>query len=77
MAAFEALISLGLFVAYLLAIPLLRAIEPQRIYLLGGIAAAAAAVVLVPLLTLRREAVEVLEGEPAVPVAAAWESRVE
>ena len=77
MAAFEALLSLGLFVAYLTAIPLLRAVEPQRIYLIGGIAAAAAAVVLVPLLALRREAAEVLEREPEVPVAAAWESRVE
>jgi MFS family permease len=77
MAAFEALLSLGLFVAYLGAIPLLRAVEPQRIYLIGGIAAAAAAIVLVPLLALRREAVEVFELEPEVPVAAAWESRVE
>jgi len=79
MAAFEALLSLGLFVAYLTAIPLLRAVEPQRIYLIGGIAAAAAAVVLVPLLALRREVAEVLELEPEreVSVAAAWESRVE
>jgi MFS family permease len=77
MAAFEALLSLGLFVAYLLAIPLLRAVEPQRIYLIGGIAAAAAAVVLVPLLALRREAVEVTELEAEIPVAVAWESRVE
>ena len=77
MAAFEALLSLGLFVAYLAAIPLLRALEPQRIYLLGGIAAAAAAVVLVPLLSLRREAAEVIELERELPVATAWESRVE
>jgi len=77
MAAFEALISLGLFVAYLLAIPLLRAVEPQRIYLIGGIAAAAAALVLVPLLSLRREAVEVPQAPPELSVAAAWESRVE
>jgi len=77
MAAFEALLSLGLFVAYLLAIPLLRSIEPQRIYLIGGIAAAAAAVVLVPLLTLRREEAGMVEIAPEVPVSAAWESRVE
>jgi MFS family permease len=77
MAAFEALLSLGLFVAYLTAIPLLRAVEPQRVYLIGGVAAAAAAVVLVPLLALRREAAEALEVEPEMPVAAAWESRVE
>jgi MFS family permease len=61
MAAFEALLSLGLFVAYLLAIPALRAFEPQRIYLLGGIAAVAAALVLAPLLALRREAIELTE----------------
>ena len=77
MAAFEALLSLGLFVAYLLAIPLLRAVEPQRVYLIGGIAAAVAALMLVPLLALRREAAEVLEVQPEVPVGAAWESRVE
>jgi MFS family permease len=78
MAAFEALLSLGLFVAYLVAIPLLRAVEPQRVYLLGGIAAAAAAIMLVPLLSLRREAAaEILELEPEAPGAAAWESRIE
>jgi MFS family permease len=77
MAAFEALLSLGLFVAYLLAIPLLRAVEPQRVYLIGGVAAAAAAAMLVPLLALRREAVEAIEIEPEIRVATAWESRVE
>jgi MFS family permease len=81
MAAFEAMLSLGLFVAYLLAIPLLRAVEPQRIYLIGGIAAAAAAGVLVPLLSLRREAAEAVEleaeAEVETPVAVAWESRLE
>jgi formate-dependent nitrite reductase membrane component NrfD len=77
MAAFEALLSLGLFVAYLTAIPLLRAVEPQRVYLIGGIAAAVAALMLLPLLALRREAAEVLEVQPEVPVGAAWESRVE
>jgi MFS family permease len=77
MAAFEALISLGLFVAYLLAIPLLRAVEPQRVYLIGGVAAAAAAIVLIPILALRREAVELPEAERETPVTAAWESRVE
>jgi MFS family permease len=76
MAAFEALLSLGLFVAYLAAIPLLRAVEPQRIYLIGGLAATGAAVVLVPLLALRREAAEAVEAERGLP-ATAWESRVE
>jgi MFS family permease len=76
MAAFEALLSLGLFVAYLAAIPLLRAVEPQRIYLIGGLAATGAAVVLVPLLALRREAAAAVEAERGLP-ATAWESRVE
>jgi MFS family permease len=76
MAAFEALLSLGLFVAYLAAIPLLRAVEPQRVYLIGGLAATGAAVVLVPLLALRREAVGAVEAERGLP-ATAWESRVE
>jgi len=76
MAAFEALLSLGLFVAYLAAIPLLRAVEPQRVYLIGGLAATGAAVVLVPLLALRREAVEAPEIERELPVTT-WESRVE
>jgi MFS family permease len=77
MAAFEALLSLGLFVAYLLAIPALRALEPQHVYLLGGIGAAAATVVLLPLLRLRSadaragaERAENVELQPAVePVA--------
>ncbi len=77
MAAFEALLSLGLFVAYLLAIPLLRALEPQRVYLIGGVAAAAAAIVLVPLLGLLREAVEAVGPAERVQVTSAWESRVE
>ncbi len=76
MAAFEALLSLGLFVAYLLAIPVLRATQPQRVYLLGGLAAAGAAVVLVPLLALRREAVGAPEAGREAPPAA-WEARVE
>lgn len=75
MAAFEALLSLGLFVAYLLAIPLLRAVPPQRVYLIGGIGAAAAAVVLLPLLGLRRELGET--PGPEIPAGAAWESRIE
>ncbi len=77
MAAFEALLSLGLFVAYLLAIPILRAVEPQQVYLIGGVAAALATLVLLPLLALRRE--PAAEGAPArvMPPAAAWETRVE
>lgn len=76
MAAFEALLSLGLFVAYLLAVPVLRATQPQRVYLLGGLAAAGAAVVLLPMLALRRETAEVPGAVREAPPAA-WEARVE
>jgi MFS family permease len=77
MAAFEALISLGLFIAYLAAIPLLRIVEPQRIYLIGAVGAGLATLLLLPLLSLRREAVEA-EAEAARPVVpSAWETRVE
>jgi MFS family permease len=54
MAAFEAVVSFGLAVAYLAAAPVLRAIGPQRTYALGGVAALAAAFLLVPMLALRR-----------------------
>jgi MFS family permease len=76
MAAFEALLSLGLFVAYLLAIPALRALEPQHVYLLGGIGAGLATLVLLPLLRLRREPAPV-EPELERPEAVAWEARME
>jgi len=55
MAAFEAVLSLGLAIAYILAAPVLRAIGPQPVYRLGGAAALAAAITLVPLVRLRRE----------------------
>jgi predicted MFS family arabinose efflux permease len=54
-AAFEAVLSLGLAAAYVAAAPVLRAIGPQQVYRVGGIAAALAALILVPLLRLRRE----------------------
>jgi len=49
MAAFEAALSLGLAVAYVFAGPVLNAVGPQRVYLLGGLAAAVATLVLLPL----------------------------
>jgi MFS family permease len=64
MAAFEALLSLGLFVAYLLAIPALRALEPQHVYLLGGIGAGLATLVLLPMLRLRHADEAAVEVEP-------------
>jgi MFS family permease len=62
-AAFEAVLSLGLAAAYVAAAPVLRAIGPQQVYRVGGIAAAIAALILVPLLRLRREP-EVATDEP-------------
>jgi MFS family permease len=54
MAAFEAVLSFGLAVAYLMAGPVLEALGPQATYRLGGVSALAAALLLVPLLALRR-----------------------
>jgi MFS family permease len=69
MAAFEAIISLGLAVSYIVAGPMLDAVGPQGVYLIGGVAALAAAVMLVPLQRLRpaREPDEV--SSPAAPGA--------
>jgi MFS family permease len=58
MAAFEAAVSLGLAVAYLMAAPVLRAVGPQATYRLGGLSALVAALLLVPLLRLRGVAPE-------------------
>src|SRR5206468_537243 len=55
MAAFEAVLSLGLAIAYILAGPVLRALGPQPVYRLGGLTALAAAITLAPLVWLRRE----------------------
>ena len=55
MAAFEAVVSLGLAVAYLLAGLVLKALGPQATYRLGGLSALAAALVLLPMLALRRD----------------------
>lgn len=55
MAGFEAVVSLGLAAAYLMAGPVLRALGPQATYRLGGISAMAAAALLLPMLALRRD----------------------
>ena len=74
MAAFDAVLSLGLAIAYVFAAPVLKAVGPQRVYLLGGIAAIGATLVLMPLLRLSREAAEedAASAEPdalgAIPV---------
>ena len=58
MAAFEAALSLGLAVAYVFAGPVLKLVGPQRVYLLGGVAATVATLVLLPLRHLSKAAVE-------------------
>jgi MFS family permease len=54
MAAFEAVLSLGLAIAYILAGPVLRAVGPQPVYRIGGLTALVAALTLSPLIRLRR-----------------------
>ena len=53
MAAFEAVVSLGLAAAYLMAGPVLSALGPQATYRLGGLSALGAALLLLPMLALR------------------------
>jgi len=55
MAGFEAVVSLGLAAAYLMAGPVLKALGPQATYRLGGLSALAAALLLLPMLALRRD----------------------
>jgi MFS family permease len=61
MAAFEAVLSLGLAIAYILAGPVLRAVGPQPVYRIGGLTALVAALTLSPLIRLRHAS----EIEPA------------
>jgi MFS family permease len=49
MAAFDAVLSLGLAVAYVFAAPVLRVLGPQGVYLVGGVAAVFATSILRPL----------------------------
>jgi MFS family permease len=67
MAAFDAVLSLGLAIAYIFAGPVLAAIGPQRVYLVGGVAATAATLVLLPLWRLRGDE----EGRSQEPSRAA------
>jgi MFS family permease len=53
MAAFEAVLSFGLVVAFLTAGPVLNAIGPQSVYRIGGLSAGLAALTLLPMLRLR------------------------
>ena len=64
MAAFEAVLSLGLAIAYILAGPVLRAVGPQPVYRIGGFTALVAALTLSPLIRLRRAAESEPEAQP-------------
>ena len=58
---FDALLSLGIALAYVFAGPVLEWLGPKGVYGVGGLSAALAAVLLLPILRLRHDA-------PAVPV---------
>lgn len=68
LAGFDALLSLGLAVAFLAAGPVLNLVGPRTVYRIGGLAAAAAALMLAPLLRLRSEHEAVSDAEPEEPV---------
>ena len=55
MAALEAVLSLGLAAAYLAAAPVLRVVEPQTVYVIAGVFALGATIVLLPLVRLRAD----------------------
>ena len=54
-AAFDAVLSFGLAIAYIVAAPVLRAVGPQAVYRIGGVTALGAALILLPLARLRRD----------------------
>jgi MFS family permease len=65
MAAFEAVLSFGMALAFVLAGPVLTVLSPQSVYRLGGIGVAGALVILLPLLRLREEPAEDAVEHPA------------
>ena len=71
-AAFEAVLSFGLAVAYIAAGPVLQVLSPQAVYRVAALGAGGALLILLPLLRLRTGASEsVVEGEtPQVAVMA-------
>lgn len=66
MAGFDALLSLGIAVAYVFAGPVLELLGPKGVYGVGGISAAVAAVLLLPVLRLRSTAPTELSVEGLV-----------
>jgi MFS family permease len=55
MAGFDALLSIGIAIAYIFAGPVLKLLDAQGVYGIGGISAGLAAIILLPLLRLGRE----------------------
>ena len=68
MAALEAVLSLGLAIAYLAAGPILRLVEAQTVYVIAGVFAVGATVVLLPLVRLRADASDGRPTGPGTPV---------
>jgi MFS family permease len=68
MAALEAVLSLGLAVAYLAAGPVLRLVEAQTVYVIAGVFAVGATVVLLPLVRLKADASDGRPTGPGIPV---------
>ena len=71
-AAFEAVLSFGLAVAYIAAGPVLQVLSPQAVYRVAALGAGGALLILLPLLRLRTGAIETVgDGEtPHVAVMA-------
>ena len=66
MASLEAVLSLGLAIAYLAAGPVLRAVEAQTVYVIAGVFAVGATLVLLPLVHLKADGSR--PGGPGNPV---------
>ena len=65
MAALEAVLSLGLAIAYLAAGPILRLVEAQTVYVIAGVFAVGATLVLLPLIRLKTDGEHGRETGPA------------
>jgi hypothetical protein len=74
-AAFEAVLSFGLAVAYIAAGPVLQVLSPQAVYRVAALGAGGALLILLPLLRLRTDAGEIVrEDEPSHVVVMAGEA---
>jgi len=66
MAAFDAVLSFGLAIAYVAAIPVLKVLQPQSVYRLGGVGALVAVAILFPLLRLRDHGTQTVTPPDAI-----------